>query len=148
MGDATWGGKAIPLRKRACWTGEGGEREEAGWQALRAGVRQLLAPNQVGMGIERAEGRVEERERENGLHDSTGTSWYSVQSQRRYIHVHKHTLPDYARRGSHVQVQLSQPPRAPGLGYHQAMLTLHPPLTFRPKISPGQSHNIIIILIK
>lgn len=111
MGDATWGGKAIPLRKRACWTGEGGERREAGWQALRAGVRQLLAPNQVGMGRERAEGRVEERERESGLHDSMYcTSWYSVQSQRRYIHVHKHTLPDYARRGSHVQVQLSQPP--------------------------------------
>lgn len=36
----------------------------------------------------------------------------------------------------------------PGLGYHQAMLTLPPPLTFRPKISPGQSHNIIIIPIK
>lgn len=49
------------------------------------------------------------------------------------------------------KTQPAQPPLVtppPGLGYHQAMLTLPPPLTFRPKISPGQSHNIIIIPIK
>lgn len=41
-----------------------------------------------------------------------------------------------------------QPPRASGLGLSSGHVDVAPPLTFRPKISPGQSHNIIIILIK
>lgn len=68
-----------------------------------------------------------------------------------YISTNSSTLcPTMLGGGSHVQTQAgpTTPRNPPGLGYHQAMLTLPPPLTFRPKISPGQSHNIIIIPIK
>lgn len=35
MGDATWGGKAIPLGKRACGRGEAGKRCELGEATFR-----------------------------------------------------------------------------------------------------------------
>lgn len=59
-----------------------------------------------------------------------------------YIH-----LPNYARRGSHVQIPLAQPPTPPRPRpwLSSGHVDVASPLTFRPKISPGQSHNIIII---
>lgn len=69
-----------------------------------------------------------------------------------HISTNSSTLcPTMLGGGSHVQKpsRPNHPSRnPPGLGYHQAMLTLPPALTFRPKISPGPSHNIIIIPIK
>lgn len=108
MGDATWGGKAIPLGKRACGRGEAGKRCELGEATFRPRTKWgwRSAKTQEKEGI--------------WLTVKYCTLWYSVHHNKQYLH-----LPNYARRGSHVQIHVAQPaPLVPGHGYHQAMLTL------------------------
>lgn len=85
------------------------------------------------------------RRRAGGGEAGSRTGWGG--EQRREIEGEKRPTTKYY---STIRCQLSSgsPMYIPAclLGFYQAMLTL--PLTFLPKISPGQSHNIIIVLVK
>lgn len=114
MGDATWGGKAIPLGKRAFWTG-GRLASVASW-----GEGDFFWSRTKWGWMGGGEAKRTRQENENMVYCAVPPSVYSVHHDSSSA-----TAQTTLGRGSHVPIQRAQPPlETPGLGYHQAMLTL------------------------
>lgn len=133
MGDATWGGKAIPLGKRACGRGEAGKRCELGEATFRPRAKWAWR-------------RAKTQEKE-GIWLTAKYCLYLVvfrTSQQTVL-----TLAQLCSEGPPCPNPTgpTSPPR-PRPRSSSGHVDVASPLTFRPKTSPAQSYNIIIILIK